>query len=475
MKTLQPPRWRPWVAGVTTAVIAGGLSAWMTLDLEPTLVGWGSAASAVALSVVVAVAIARADALRAVRVHAARAEDSARRHAAEADAVVEQRRAEFEEDIAALAEKTLPAVLRHIRAGASVREALADSPQPPAGKLRQAAELVAEGAAGARRAQFALSDLSTSTASKLRGILLTQAAALRDLQERHDTDEGLLGDLFLLDNLNAQAGLVADRIPVLIDRYSGRPWSKPIEMDRILRGAKSRIGEYQRIMLHSASESAVVGYAAEAVMQALAEVFDNATRFSAPTENVHVYVETLQSGTTIAVDDSGLGFGPHQRTEATAALSETPLDFTTISEERRLGLLVVGCLARQYGLTVSLRPSSRGGTAVVMLIPQQLITEPHQARNTEPVPTGAAPTQSPSHGPQVSTQTSPAVLPRRERGSTLKQASSAPPSSGSSPSGGLTRLGDFAKEFSGGGTTASSQSEPNQTAMTPPWEDKPVK
>jgi signal transduction histidine kinase len=467
MKMLQPSWWRPLIAGLMTAVLAGALSVWMTLDSEPMLVGWGSAVGALALSVVVAVAVARAGIVRALRLRVAEAEASGRRRAADADRAVEQRTAELERDIAALADNTLPAVLQHIRAGTSVQEALADSPQPAAGQLRQVAQLLAEAAAGARRAQFALSDLSTSTASKLRGILLTQAAALRDLQERHHTDEGLLGELFHLDNLNAQAGLVADRIPVLIDRYSGRPWSKPIEMGRILRGAKSRIGEYQRIELHSASESAVVGYAAEAVMQALAEVFDNATRFSPPTENVHVYVETLQSGITVAVDDSGLGFGPHQRAEAEAALSETPLDFTTISEERRLGLLVVGCLARQYGLTVSLRPSSRGGTAVVILIPQQLITEPDHPGGTDPGHSGAPTTQSVSQAPQ----TNPGGLPRRERGSTLKPSPSVPSSPGS-PVGGLARLGDFAKEFSGGRSTASNRTGISQTGTVPPWEGK---
>jgi signal transduction histidine kinase len=472
MKTLQPPRWRPLIAGLMTAAVAGGLAVWMTLDPAPTLVGWDSVVSAVVLTVAVAAAVAWAGAVRVLKIQAATAEDSAQRRVAEAHAAVEQRMAEIEADISVLVENTLPAILQQIRAGASVKDALDNSPQPAAGKLRQVAELVADSAAGARRAQFALSDLSTGTASKLRGILLTQAAALRDLQERYDTDEGLLGELFHLDNLNARAGLVADRVPVLTDRYSGRPWSKPIEVDRIVRGAKSRIGEYQRIVVHSASESAVVGYAAEAVMQTLAEVFDNATRFSAPTENVHVYVETLQSGITVAVDDSGLGFGPHQRAEAEAALSDTPLDFTTITEERRLGLLVVGCLARKYGLTVSLRPSSRGGTAVVILIPQQLITEPDQGTsNAEPAGTSTATTSSSSKAPQESTQNGPTGLPRRERGSTLNHASSVP-SSGRSPSGGLARLGDFAKEFSGGSSAASNRGGTSRIGTIPPLEEE---
>lgn len=93
---------------------------------------------------------------------------------------------------------------------------------------------------------------------------------------------------------------------------------------------------------------------------------------------------------------------------------------------------MVGRLAAKYGLTVSFRPSSRGGTGAVVLIPQHLITQP-RAQATEP----AAP-PSPAPEPALSRAGArPAEardgggrdgLPRRRRGETLAAANgSAPP------------------------------------------------
>ena len=136
-----------------------------------------------------------------------------------------------------------------------------------------------------------------------------------------------------------------------------------------------RISAYQRVRLHSTSSAAVVGHAAEGVMHALAELMDNATKFSPPTEMVHVYVEELTTGVMVTVEDAGLVMSPAALRRAQHAVCNDPLDLGSLSGTR-LGLAVVGGLARKHGLTVSFRPSSRGGTGVLTLIPQQLITRP---------------------------------------------------------------------------------------------------
>jgi hypothetical protein len=52
----------------------------------------------------------------------------------------------------------------------------------------------------------------------------------------------------------------------------------------------------------------------------------------------------------------------------------------------RLGLAVVGGLSVRYGITVNYRPSSRGGTGVVVLLPPQLL-----AQQRDPGPAEATP------------------------------------------------------------------------------------
>ncbi len=164
---------------------------------------------------------------------------------------------------------------------------------------------------------------------------------------------------------------------MLTGARSGRRWTKPIVMESILRGAMGRISAYQRVRAHSTSTVAVAGYAAEGVMHALAELMDNATSFSPPSEDVHVYVEEVHAGVVVTIEDSGLVMSPAALERAVRAVSSEPLDLTTLSGTR-LGLAVVGCLARKHGLTVHFRPSARGGTGVVVMIPRQLITQPEQ-------------------------------------------------------------------------------------------------
>jgi anti-sigma regulatory factor (Ser/Thr protein kinase) len=134
-----------------------------------------------------------------------------------------------------------------------------------------------------------------------------------------------------------------------------------------------RIDAYQRIRIHSTSGAAVAGYAAEGVMHALAELMDNATAFSTHGSEVHVYVEDEDVGIVITIEDSGLGMRRRERDRAEGLVTQS-LDLSTLPGTR-LGLAVVGRVANRYGLTVSFRPSSRGGTGVVVMIPRALITQ----------------------------------------------------------------------------------------------------
>ncbi|MET9855916.1 ATP-binding protein [Streptomyces sp. NPDC006450] len=213
---------------------------------------------------------------------------------------------------------------------------------------------------------------AANAAGRMQALATGMLADLRDMEHRH-ADEDVLGDLLHLDHRTAQAGRLADSIAVLTGARSGRRWAKPIVMESVLRGAMGRIGGYQRVRLHSTSDAAVAGHAAEGVMHALAELLDNAANFSPPTAEVHVYVEEVPSGIVITVEDSGLVMSEVQLRRAEQAVTAASLDLAGLSGTR-LGLAVVGRLARKHGLTVSFRPSARGGTGALMMLPQELIS-----------------------------------------------------------------------------------------------------
>ncbi|GLX16925.1 sensor histidine kinase [Streptomyces lavendulae] len=235
----------------------------------------------------------------------------------------------------------------------------------------------------ARSGRAAAMAAAANAAGRMQALATGMLADLREMEHRH-ADEEVLGDLLHLDHRTAQAGRLADSIAVLTGARSGRRWAKPIVMESILRGAMGRIGGYQRVRLHFTSEAAVAGHAAEGVMHALAELLDNAANFSPPTAEVHVYVEEVPAGVVITVEDSGLVMSEVQLRRAEQAVTAESLDLAGLSGTR-LGLAVVGRLARKHGLTVSFRPSARGGTGALMMIPEELISH----APAEPVPAPA--------------------------------------------------------------------------------------
>ncbi|MGW1122554.1 ATP-binding protein, partial [Streptomyces tanashiensis] len=182
----------------------------------------------------------------------------------------------------------------------------------------------------AESARSAAMAAAANAAGRMQALATSMLADLREMEHRH-ADEDVLTDLLHLDHRTAQAGRLADSVAVLTGARSGRRWARPIVMESILRGAMGRIGGYQRVRLHSSSDAAVAGHAAEGVMHALAELMDNAANFSPPTAEVHVYVEEVPAGVIIAVEDSGLVMSDVQLRRAEAAVGSTAQDLAGLS------------------------------------------------------------------------------------------------------------------------------------------------
>ncbi|MFH8974835.1 ATP-binding protein [Streptomyces sp. NPDC017890] len=230
---------------------------------------------------------------------------------------------------------------------------------------------------------------TANAAGRMQALATGMLADLRAMEERH-SDEDVLADLLHLDHRTAQAGRLADSVAVLTGARSGRRWARPIGMESILRGAMGRIAGYQRVRVHSASDTAVAGHAAEGVMHALAELLDNAANFSPPTAEVHVYVEEVPAGVIVSVEDSGLVMGEVQLRRAQQAVAGESAGLGGLTGTR-LGLAVVGRLSAKYGLKVSFRPSARGGTGVLMLVPQDILSGPAVPDSPAVAPLPAAP------------------------------------------------------------------------------------
>ncbi|MDT0548047.1 MULTISPECIES: ATP-binding protein [Streptomyces] len=484
------------------AVVLGGIGAWVTAEV-PTesraSVGLFSAVVVIVSCVAGALAAARAQDVRRLRERVAAVEAEAAR-----------RTAVMEAETTRLADETIPQAVNRLREGDTMDTVIA-SLGSPANQAhgRVLNTLVREVATGERMRASAMAACANA-AGRVQALATSMLADLREMENRHD--EAVLGDLLKLDHTTAQAGRIADSIAVLTGARSGRRWTKPIVMESVLRGAVGRISAYQRVRIHSASTAAVAGYAAEGVMHALAELMDNAATFSPPTEEVHVYVQETHTGVVVTIEDGGLVMGPAALARAEKAVSSETLDLTTLSGTR-LGLAVVGQLARKHNLTVSFRPSSRGGTGVVVLIPQQLITHASQdsvTGRTAGARPAAAQTASPSgtiSSPRSTRTAAPArkaapaaaprgatgemngaatadtagevngALPKRRRGETLAAAArptptEAPKEPCDRPRPDATRFGAF-RQATRGGSTATPASDACPLPETSPENDQP--
>ncbi|MGW3914075.1 sensor histidine kinase [Streptomyces sp. NPDC005070] len=396
-------------AALTAAVpAAAAVVAAVLLAPEPARVplAWGTGVAAVLLCAAVTVA---AHAVQARRI-ALRRLDSVTKDAGRLLQERARLAEEFGQERARLADEAARERGRAAEAAAQDRIRLTDTAERERARLTEQfaeertrltgdrARLTERNAELSERTRRAVGDraaaisATANAAARMQALSTGMLADLRAMEERH-SDEDVLADLLHLDHRTAQAGRLADSVAVLTGARSGRRWARPIVMESILRGAMGRIGGYQRVRVHSASEAAVSGHAAEGVMHALAELLDNAANFSPPTAEVHVYVEEVPAGVIVSVEDSGLVMGDVQLRRAERAVSGEAVGPAGLGglTGTRLGLAVVGRLARKHGLKVSFRPSARGGTGVLVLIPQDILTQPNIPLGAAPLPVGPEP------------------------------------------------------------------------------------
>ncbi|MFE2944414.1 ATP-binding protein [Streptomyces sp. NPDC059255] len=347
----------------------------------------------------------------------AAAEARAARAVAERETAVAQL-TEAADELDLLTGKTLPDALSGLRSGGSADTVLSTVVPPTDPRLRVLVDAMVREFATSERRAAAAQAASAKALSRVQAKAVSMLADLREMQDRHGED--VFGDLLKLDHNTSQLGLLTDRLALLMGGRASRAWNKPIAMESILRGAVGRIAAYQRVRLHCSSNAAIAGFAAEPVMHLLAELMDNAANFSPPIDEVHVYVEERTAGVVVTIEDSGLKMAAAAMRRAEESVSGRVTDLAML-QGTRLGLAVVGRLAAKYRISVNFRPSSRGGTGVVVLFPPQLVAQqrgmtPEQslrrpaAEATVPSP-AAPPVASATPPPPVPTSTAWPVLP----------------------------------------------------------------
>ncbi|MGA5699155.1 ATP-binding protein [Peterkaempfera bronchialis] len=213
-----------------------------------------------------------------------------------------------------------------------------------------------------------------SAMKALQGLANEQQLAISAMQERHDDPEVLQG-LLEIDHMNAQIGRRAQAIAVLSGSWPGRQRSSSPVL-AVVRGATSRIRDYQRVQIRGQVDLAVVSRAVEPAVLAVAELLDNAARHSQPDTPIEVSIQSAHNGVSIVIDDCGVGMLDAEMRQAAALLSgEQTVDVTRLGDPPAFGHAVVGRLAARYGFRAYADSASPfGGLRAVVFLPGALLT-----------------------------------------------------------------------------------------------------
>ncbi|MDX5567093.1 ATP-binding protein [Streptomyces sp. ID05-04B] len=297
-------------------------------------------------------------------------------------AYLERRVADHAEENRRLAQEHVPSAVQWLRAGNSPREVMRDLSEsdPSFRELDDAQRAVVRRILDIVDHEESLRDSAqrsfVSVARRMQAIVHQQAAELREMEEDHGRNPEVFDDLLRIDHGTALIGRLADSIGVLGGGRPSRNWPQPVPLYSVLRGAMSRILEYRRIKLDSIAKVNIRGLSVEPLIHALAELLDNATRYSPPQSKVHVNAVEVQTGIAIEIEDAGVSLSEEARAKAERMLEQAKagVDIQDAGGTPRLGLAVVGRLCTSFNLQVSLRTSAYGGVRAVLIVPSEMQT-----------------------------------------------------------------------------------------------------
>ncbi|MDB1086583.1 ATP-binding protein [Streptomyces sp. ACA25] len=225
------------------------------------------------------------------------------------------------------------------------------------------------------QAEQATQSMLLAVARKLQGLANSQQLKITEMTRRHD-DPAFIQDLMDVDHTNAQILRRAAGMAVACRAWPGRQHNATPLYD-VVRGAVGRILDYKRVQITRLEDHrAVEGRAVEGLVVALAELLENATRYSNPNTAVQVHVQLTHNGLAIVIEDAGIGLNASERNRLSGLLTQETLDITHLGNPPRFGLVVCGLLAKRYGFTVSVDSASPfGGVRAVVNLPSALLTE----------------------------------------------------------------------------------------------------
>ncbi|MFI7335481.1 sensor histidine kinase [Micromonospora aurantiaca (nom. illeg.)] len=265
------------------------------------------------------------------------------------------------------------------------------------GVLRSAVDATVDQARG----RALVSAMITSVGRRVQALTEQLLGSIDDL-ERDEEDPDRLARVFAADQQATRLRRYGANLLIVAGGGPGQTQRQPVELGDLINAALSETEGFARISLGRLVEVEIDARAVDAVKSILAELLDNATRFSA--DQVRVFAEWAGRDVQILVADAGLGLPSAQLERANALLASAEVDVAVTDQ---MGLVVISRLAAEFGVRVRLTPTRPTGITAEVTVPAEYVTRVHVReivvpsqiqRRVQPAPgppAGPAPTPAP--------------------------------------------------------------------------------
>ncbi|MFY1595927.1 nitrate- and nitrite sensing domain-containing protein [Micromonospora sp. WMMD737] len=322
-----------------------------------------------------------------------------------------------------VADVELPGLVRRLRAASdpAAAQRLAEGAggvavpvvgRDEVGQVADAFNLVLRSAVDATvdqaRGRALVSAMITSVGRRVQA-LTEQLLGSIDLLERDEEDPDRLGMVFAADQQATRLRRFGANLLIVAGGGPGQSQRMPVELGDLVNAALSETEGFARISVERLVGVEIDARAVNAVKSILAELLDNATRFSA--NQVRVSAAWSGRDVQILVVDSGLGLGAEQLKRANALLASPEVEVTVTDQ---MGLVVISRLAREFGVRVRLNMTRPTGITAEVTVPAEYVTRVHVREIMVPsqVQRRARPELAPAPQPVAPVQPVAPAVPR---------------------------------------------------------------
>ncbi|MGH3801787.1 MAG: ATP-binding protein [Pseudonocardiaceae bacterium] len=241
------------------------------------------------------------------------------------------------------------------------------------------------------------SELLVNLARRNQSMLYRQLDIINQLEDK-ERNPDTLGDLFRLDHLATRIRRNAESLLVLSGEEAPRVWSEPVGLIDVVRAAIAETEHLDRVafsMNERDERLAVLGHTVTDLTHVLAELTENAVRFSPPEAKVTIRARPCvrtPGEAVVTIEDWGVGMRPEDLAHANDLLA-APRDID-LAASQRLGLHVVARLAARHGIRASLSTTPGSGITAVIALPAELFADRLELAETATGPGNGTPARA---------------------------------------------------------------------------------